>query len=86
VALSLPGDERTDPDEERTRRHERPACPAGRSLERLFAPGIRLGWTFRDRDPTVTPYSEPAPDPDLLHKNLTERVAVAQSPYTRARR
>jgi hypothetical protein len=59
---------------------------AGRTLERLFTPGIRLGWTFRDRDAIVTPYSEPAPDPDLLHKQMTERVAVAQSSYARARR
>jgi hypothetical protein len=59
---------------------------AGRTLERLFTPGIRLGWTFRDREAIVTPYSEPAPDPDLLHKQLTERVAVAQSSYARARR
>jgi hypothetical protein len=52
-----------------------------RTLERLFTRGIRRGWTFRDRAAIVTPYSEPAPDPDLLHKHLTERVAVAQSRY-----
>jgi DinB superfamily len=49
----------------------------------FIAATLRLGWTFRDRDAIVTPYSEPAPDPDLLHKQMTERVAVAQSSYVR---
>ncbi len=44
----------------------------------------RLGWTFRDRDANVTPYSEPPPDPELLHKQMTERAAFAQSACARA--
>jgi hypothetical protein len=52
---------------------------AGRVLERLFSPGIRLGWTFRDRSSTGTPYLEPAPDPELVSKQIAERVAITQS-------
>lgn len=59
---------------------------AGRSLERLFTPGIRLGWTFRDRSSLGTPYLEPAPDPGLVHKQIAERVAITQSRHARARR
>jgi hypothetical protein len=59
---------------------------AGRALERLFSPGIRLGWTFRDRSSTGTPYLEPAPDPELVSKQIAERVAITQSRYARARR
>ena len=63
-----------------------PVLPAGRALERLFTPGIRLGWTFRDRSSPGTPYLEPAPDPGLVHKQIAERVAITQSRYARARR
>jgi len=59
-----------------------PALP----LERLFAPGIRLGWTFRDRRAQAKPYREPQPDPGVLHDQIAERAAVAQSRYAFARR
>jgi hypothetical protein len=63
-----------------------PALPAGRALERLFTPSIRLGWTFRDRNGLTKPYPEPQPDPEVLRKQTAERAAVAQASYSRARR
>jgi len=63
-----------------------PALPTGRALERLFTPGIRLGWTYRDRRGLTAPYPEPEPDPELLRGQMTERAAVAQVSYARARR
>ncbi len=59
---------------------------AGRALERLFTPGIRLGWTFRDRNSLGTPFLEPHPDPGFIDKQIAERVAITQSRYARARR
>jgi hypothetical protein len=63
-----------------------PALPAGRALERLFTPGIRLGWTFRDRNGLTAPYPEPEPNPEVLRKQTAERAAAAQASYARARR
>ena len=63
-----------------------PVLPAGRPPERLFAPGIRLGWTFRDRRALASPYREPQPDPDVLREQMAERAAIAQSRYALARR
>jgi hypothetical protein len=60
--------------------------PIALPLERLFAPGIRLGWTFRDRRAQATPYREPPPDLDVLQNQMTERAAVAQSRSAFARR
>ena len=62
------------------------ALSVGRALERLFTPGIRLGWTFRDRHGLTAPYPEPQPDPDVLRKHTAERAAAAQASYARARR
>jgi hypothetical protein len=47
-----------------------PALLTGRALERLFAPGIRLGWTFRDRNGMTTPYPEPEPAPRYCASRL----------------
>jgi hypothetical protein len=63
-----------------------PALPVGRALERLFTPGIRLGWTFRDRDGLTAPYPEPQPDPEILREQTAERAVAAQASYARARR
>jgi len=63
-----------------------PAWSAGPTLERLFTPGIRLGWTFRDRRGLTSPYPEPQPDLELVREQMTERAAVAQSRYATARR
>jgi hypothetical protein len=63
-----------------------PVLPAGRALERLFAPGIRLGWTFRDRHALAAPYREPRPDPERVSKDLAERTVVAAASYARAQR
>jgi hypothetical protein len=62
------------------------ALPAGRALERLFAPGIRLGWTFRDRRTLAAPYREPRPDPARVSEDLAERAVVSAASYARARR
>ena len=40
-----------------------PVPLAGRALERLFTPGARLGWIFRDLRQLAAPFSEPEPDP-----------------------
>ena len=37
-----------------------PVLPAGRVLERLFTPGARLGWSFRDRRELAAHYPEPS--------------------------
>jgi hypothetical protein len=58
--------------------------PSSLPLERLFAPGIRLGWTFRGRGALLTPYREPRPDPSVLQEQMAERAALAQSRYARA--
>jgi hypothetical protein len=63
-----------------------PAVPAGRVLERLFTPGISLGWTFRDRHGLTASYPEPSQTPDVLREQTTERAVVAQASYARARR
>jgi hypothetical protein len=39
------------------------SVPPALPLERVFAPGIRLGWTFRDRRVPAAPYREPSPTP-----------------------
>ena len=58
----------------------------GRTLERLFIPGLRLGWTFRDRRSLAAPYREPQPDPEVVREQISERAASAQVRYARARR
>jgi hypothetical protein len=63
-----------------------PALPAGQALERLFTPGIRLGWTFPDRNGLTAPYPESEPNPEVLHKQTAERAAAAQASYATARR
>jgi hypothetical protein len=63
-----------------------PGLPGGRALERLFTPGIRLGWTFRDRHGLTAPYPEPQPDPEVLREQTAERAVAAQASYVRARR
>jgi hypothetical protein len=62
------------------------ALGAGRALERLFMPGIRLGWTFRDRHGLTAPYPEPESDHEVLREQISERAAAAQARYARARR
>jgi len=57
----------------------------GRVLERLFTPGARLGWTFRDLHRLVAPFPEPEPDPEEVRKQAAERAASAQVRYARAR-
>ena len=39
----------------------------------LFTGGPRLGWVFRDRRQAISPYTEPAPDPQALAGQLTVR-------------
>lgn len=53
-----------------------PSTPGTELAERarLFAPGQRLGWTFRDRNQFPQPFTEPAPQPQPVPERL-ERAA-----------
>ena len=64
-----------------------PALPAGRALERLFTPGIRLGWTFRDRHGSdrALPRTR-SRIPRQCAEQTAERAVAAQASYARARR
>jgi hypothetical protein len=64
----------------------RPVFPADQTLARLFTPGARLGWTFRDPGRLTAPYPEPEPDPDELRTRVAARAAAAQDSLARARR
>jgi hypothetical protein len=55
-------------------------------LERLFTPGIRLGWAFGDRRALAAPYPEPEPDPEHVTRQAAERAVAVQAAYARARR
>jgi hypothetical protein len=64
-----------------------PSVPLPRLvLDRLFTPGIRLGWAFRDRSALAEPYPEPEPDPGRVRGQAARQAAGAQVRYTRARR
>ena len=63
-----------------------PVPLAGRALERLFTPGARLGWIFRDLRQLAAPFSEPEPDPGETREQAAARAAAAQASYARARR
>lgn len=58
-----------------------PVLPAGRALERLFTPGARLGWTFRDHHSLAAPY--PEPDPGQMREQIAERAAAAAARHVR---
>jgi hypothetical protein len=49
-----------------------PSAPSAdlAARDRLFAPGQRLGWTFRDRHQFRQPFTEPAPQPQPLPEHL----------------
>jgi hypothetical protein len=55
-------------------------------LDRLFTPGARLGWVFRDLRRLAAPFREPEPDPERTREQAAVRAAAAQARYTRARR
>ena len=55
-------------------------------LDRLFTPGARLGWVFRDPRRTTAPFPEPEPDPERARERVAARAAAAQARYARARR
>src|ERR1700683_3204147 len=60
--------------------------PPRLALERLFTPGARRGWIFRDLRAIVAPYPEAEPDPGWWRKRAAARAAAAQARYHRARR
>src|ERR1700678_3573116 len=60
--------------------------PPRLALERLFTPGARLGWIFRDLRTIVAPYPEAEPDPGWWRKRAARRARAAQARYDRARR
>ena len=55
--------------------------PPRLALERLFTPGARLGWIFRDLRTIVAPYPEAEPDPDRWRKRAAARAAAEVSTY-----
>jgi hypothetical protein len=55
-------------------------------LDRLFTPGARLGWVFRDPRRMTAPFPEPEPDPKRARERVAARAAAAQARYARARR
>jgi hypothetical protein len=55
-------------------------------LDRLFTPGARLGWVFRDPRLLVAPFPEPEPDPERTRAQVATRAAAAQARHARARR
>src|SRR5580658_8765385 len=60
--------------------------PPRLALERLFTPGARLGWIFRDLRTIVAPYPEAEPDPGQWRMRAAARAAAGQARYDRARR
>jgi hypothetical protein len=60
--------------------------PPRLALERLFTPGARLGWIFRDLRTIVAPYPEPEPDAGRWRRRAAARAEAAQARYDRARR
>jgi hypothetical protein len=65
-----------------------PAAQRGRAARDrlLFTPPARLGWTFRSRRALITPYAEPAPDPELIRQQAAVRLTAAQVSWQRAKK
>lgn len=55
-------------------------------LDRLFTPGARLGWVFRDPRLMAAPFPEPRPDPERTRDQVAARAGAARARYARARR
>ncbi len=55
-------------------------------LGRLFTPGARLGWVFRDPRGLATPFGEPEPELEHTRDQVAARIAAAQARLARARR
>jgi hypothetical protein len=55
-------------------------------LGRLFTPGARLGWVFRDPRGLAASFGEPEPEPERTRDQVAARIAAAQARYARARR
>ena len=55
-------------------------------LDRLFTPGARLGWVFRDPRRMAAPFPEPPPEPERTRDQVAARAAAAQARHARARR
>jgi hypothetical protein len=53
-------------------------------LDRLFTPGARLGWVFRDPRRLAAPFAEPEPDPEGTRGQVAARAAAAQAKHARA--
>jgi hypothetical protein len=63
-----------------------PVFPADQALVRLFTPGGRLGWAFRDPLQLTAPYPEPEPDPERMRGQAAARACAAQASYAKAHR
>ena len=55
-------------------------------LDRLFTPGARLGWVFRDLRRQAAPFPEAEPGPGRIREQVAARAVAAQTRYSRARR
>jgi hypothetical protein len=61
-----------------------PVPDADRAVrDRLFAPGQRLGWTFRDRYQFLQAFTEPAPQPQPLPEHLLHEEHEARQRHSR---
>src|SRR6266536_3092391 len=55
-------------------------------LDRLFTPGARLGWVFRDPRRETARFGEAEPDPARIGEQVAARAAAEQARYARAHR
>ena len=55
-------------------------------LDRLFTPGGRMGWVFRDLRQQTAPFREAEPDPGRTREQVAARAVAAQTRYAWARR
>ncbi len=63
-----------------------PAADVADRRPRLFTPGPRLGWVFRDRRQLAAPFPEPRPDLDAMRAAAVQQAESAEKAYRKIRR
>ena len=63
-----------------------PAADVADRRARLFTPGPRLGWVFRDRRQLAAPFPEPRPDLDAMRAAAVQQAESAEKAYRKIRR